>query len=570
MYLRALCILSLTLAISAYAEPPAPEQLDTALSLLLQVDPALLVAQTEAHRKQAEAWESEAAELRRQADEIDARQKELVTKLEATISIAKALMAALEPNSAAPADAQMMAPTPTPEMTPAAAPAPPDAMPEAAPAVNFDDNVKAIFKARCVRCHNNDQRKSGLSLESHETALQGGSSGQVIVPGQPDGSRLLRLISRQEQPYMPPSGDPVNEEQLNTIREWIRLGAPANKDSKTAMAKAEATAAAVVVAVEDSGPPPMPEVPLDTPVQASLSANPVARAMTTSPRAPLLAVAGYRQVLLYQLEKFELLGALAFPEGEIHALTFNARGNLLLAGGGRVGESGVVVLWDVRTGKRLGAYGEEYDTVLAADVSPDGRLVAIGGPSKKVKVYALADASLLYKLESHTDWVLATRFTPDGEVLATGDRAGGLFLWQAANGRPVEALRGHTGAVNDLACSADSSLLASAGADSTVQVWDTWKYSKVREFKAHDGAVLSVDFSRDGQIVTGGEDALIKRWDSNGSLQTTYEKLPDWGYQARFGAQGALVLAGTWTGDIAVWNASSGERVASLSTFPKS
>ena len=66
-------------------------------------------------------------------------------------------------------------------------------------------------------------------------------------------------------------------------------------------------------------------------------------ALAASPWAPLVAVAGQKQVLLYNTDTRELLGVLPFPEGMPHVLKFSRNGTLLLAGGGRGGQSGKVV-----------------------------------------------------------------------------------------------------------------------------------------------------------------------------------------------------------------------------------
>ena len=52
-----------------------------------------------------------------------------------------------------------------------------------------------------------------------------------------------------------------------------------------------------------------------------------------------------------------------------------------------------MVVWDVKTGKRVFEVGKEYDAVLAADISPDHGQVALGGPSKVVRVYNTADGA---------------------------------------------------------------------------------------------------------------------------------------------------------------------------------
>ena len=93
--------------------------------------------------------------------------------------------------------------------------------------------------------------------------------------------------------------------------------------------------------------------------------------MAASPWAPLVAVGGHKQVLLYRTTDHHLLGVLPFPEGTIHVLKFTRNGDILLAGGGRGGQSGLAVGFDVKTGERIFEVGKEYDAVLAADISPD-------------------------------------------------------------------------------------------------------------------------------------------------------------------------------------------------------
>lgn len=562
---RSMCALLAAAAccVFARADGPAPEAVDAAIDKLVALDPATLAGKLKEYAVQAEAWQSEANALKQKADEIEAQSKELAARVEALKERAKALGMALgEPEKTMMAEAAAPAPAAPMEMEAQAE--------SAAPKVNFQDHVLPIFKQRCVKCHNQDTAKGGLVVEAYAALMEGGSSGAVIVAGQPDASRLFKLVSRAEEPYMPPSGDPLPAEQLALLKEWIQSGAPADANSKVAAAQSMETEKKdvfVAAAIVD-GPPPMPEVALPAP-GPELAKRVVARGVATSPRAPLAAVAGYKQVLLYNLADYSLLGALPFPEGEIYTITFSVNGELLVAGGGVEGDSGRVVVWNVRKGDRAGVYGEEYDTILAADVSPDHKLLALGGPSKKVKVYSLADGALAYKLEDHTDWITSIKFSPDGELLASADRAGGLLLWQAANGRAVEALRGHAGAINDLNYSADSALLASAGVDGTVRLWDTWQYKQTASISAHAGGALSVAFSAANELVTTGIDGLAKRWDASGKNLATYEKLADWGYQARFGNGDALVLAGTWTGEVSVWDL-AGTRVATMSTSASS
>jgi len=555
------CTLAATLFVTLLPRPAVGDgpDVDAAIDQLIRLDPAALVSRFGDLKGDAEAQAAEAAALRAKAEQLEADAESLGATVGALLDHAKALsMAFLEM-----AEAGAMAAAPSEEML---------AEDSQVVFTNYVDDVMPIFQARCMRCHNADNQRGGLNLATHGALLQGGSSGEVVQIGNPDNSRLLRLIMHAEEPVMPPSGEPLNEEQIDVVRRWIQEGALANADSKPMATAKDDTPGpgdgqVFVAATFVEGPPPMPEVEIMTP--ASLShRGVVARAIATSPTAPLLAVGSHRQVLLYDLEGMELIGALPFPEGEIFTMDFSVNGELLVVGGGREGDSGICAVYHIRSAERTGAYGEAYDTVLAAAISPDHRMIAVGGPNRRVRVYSAETGAELYNLDPHTDWILSVKFTPDGEVLATADRGGNLFLWQAANGRAVEQLRGHEGAIHALDYTPDSLFLASAGADGTVQLWDTWQYTRVRTWKAHDGPVLELAVSKNNEIATTSSVGAVKRFNLEGAEQLAYAGLPDWGYQVAFSPEGDQILAGTWTGDIHVWDAASGEAVTILTTNP--
>ncbi len=506
---------------------------DAVLDQLLQSDPAAMKATLDALRARADALAAESAALRAQQTEAEAK----LAELRKVLSPLMALIPPAEP---------------------------------AGPKVTFTKDIFPIFEAKCLSCHEADKRRGGLSLATFNHTMEGGSSGQVIVPGDPDGSRLIKLVLQMTEPIMPPKGEGLDDAAIDMIKQWISEGAPRDPGSKVVLAKAnqsKAPSEIFIAAAGLDGPPPMPEVALAS-IAPATPRGVVARALAASPTAPLVAIGGERQVLLHELDGFKLLGALPFPEGDIFALTFSFNGQLLLAAGGQEGASASAVIWDVRKGERLGTYGRGYDTILAGDISPDHRMVALGGPDRKVRVYSTADGTMLYECGQHTDWVMSLKFSPDGELLATGDRAGNLFLWQAANGRPVESLRGHIGAINDLAYTLDSTILVSGGGEGKVFFWDTWQYKAIRNFDAHGGAVFGVDISKANELLTCGMDSLTKRWDMNAKVIAQLESVGDWAYATAYAKGGAAILTGAWTGAVSVWNQADGARLASLTTNP--
>src|SRR5207302_9522825 len=115
--------------------------------------------------------------------------------------------------------------------------------------------------------------------------------------------------------------------------------------------------------------PPLPAKPLPLePVVKTARANAIT-ALASSPWAPLVALGGQKQVLLYNSDTLDLVGVLPFPEGVPYVLTFSRNGSLLLAGGGRGGKSGKVVWWKVATGERDIELGDETGAGVAADMS---------------------------------------------------------------------------------------------------------------------------------------------------------------------------------------------------------
>ena len=85
------------------------------------------------------------------------------------------------------------------------------------------------INVKCLLCHGRRRQEGGLDLRSRELALKGGVSGPAIVPGDPDGSLLIRRIAAEE---MPPeqhqarlSYRPVTSGELEELRHWISQGA---------------------------------------------------------------------------------------------------------------------------------------------------------------------------------------------------------------------------------------------------------------------------------------------------------------------------------------------------------
>jgi hypothetical protein len=432
----------------------------------------------------------------------------------------------------------------------------------AAEKVTYDDQVLPIFRNACNNCHNPDKKKAGLDLTTYQSALQGSENGKVVQSGNAAASLLFKCVKQTEDPKMPPKGDKLNDAELAIIEKWITGQLLENATGKAVAAADNKVSVAVVSLTKPDGPPPMPGDLSLEPVFRTRSTNALT-ALAVSPWAPLVAIGGQKQILLYHTETFDPLGVLPFPEGLPTIIRFSRIGQLLLTGGGLGGKSGKVVLWDIKTGDRIATLGNEVDQVLAADLSADQQFVALGGPNKLVKIYATKDGKLVASIKKHTDWVTAIAYSPDGKYLASADRNGGIQVWEGKTGKEFNALPGHKAMVTAL--SFMTGVLASSSEDGKVALWDVKEGKEIRSWTAHAGGAAWVDFTPDGRLVSCGRDKIAKAWDQNGQALGKTEPFADIALRAVLSND--RVIAGDWTGMIRVSDL-AGKELAQLTANP--
>lgn len=434
--------------------------------------------------------------------------------------------------------------------------------------ITYDQHVLPLLREKCGSCHNANDKKGDLVLDNFGAMMRGGASGEVVATdGDADGSILYRVVAHLSEPKMPPNAPKLPDENLALIKKWIEGGALENSGSKAKPKKTSMVAKVEVSNQRPAGPPTMPENLVIDPLLVSPRANGVT-ALATSPWAPLVAVSGHKQILMYDTNSLELVGVLPFPEGQPHVLKFSRNSQLLMAAGGRGSHSGKVVLFNVKTGQRVAEVGDEYDVILAADVSPDQTMIALGGPKKIVRVYNVATGEQMYEKKKHTDWITSLEFSPDGVLLATADRSNGLIVWEAFTGREFYVLNGHTNVITDVSWSADGNLLASACEDTTVKLWEMQNGNLVKNIGAHGGGATSVEIVRDGRIVTVGRDMVPKMWDGGGNNPRNFGGLPGIPTEVAYCAETERLFAGDLLGNVLVFNGKDGAALGQLSTNP--
>ncbi len=104
------------------------------------------------------------------------------------------------------------------------------AAPAEAPAVVTELEVRAVFQARCVRCHGGLAKQGGLDLRTVASRLKGGKSGPALVAGKPEESLLYKRMANGQMPPADMAKDLAielpTEGEIAKVKAWIAQGAP--------------------------------------------------------------------------------------------------------------------------------------------------------------------------------------------------------------------------------------------------------------------------------------------------------------------------------------------------------
>ncbi|MFO1029685.1 MAG: c-type cytochrome domain-containing protein [Planctomycetota bacterium] len=425
--------------------------------------------------------------------------------------------------------------------------------------------VEPLLQDRCSSCHEPNDKKGGLDVTTFAAMRAGGGSGKTITPGEPEQSRLYLMVTMQERPFMPKGEDPLPAEQQQLLRTWIEQGASETVAAARAFVGSRLAAASAAtgedLAAAAPGPMPheLPAVALARPERAG-----AVKALQRSPNAPLLAMPGLQQVLLFD-GAMQPLGVLPIAESAVEQIAFASDGTQLVAAVGETGHLGAAALFDVRSGRRLGTFGKERDVPLAVAAHAGAGVVALGGAGKRTVLLRQADGSLLAS-GAHDDFVLALAFAPDGTVVAAGDRAGDVKLWESGGGGLLESFAAHRGAVHAVAFAHNGQRLFTAGADGTVRAFDPNSGKEVWKQQAHDSQALALAVGPDGRLASCGSDGRIVVLDAGGKVVGKSPNAGEWLYAVAFDGEGKRVLAGDWQGRLHTFVLGSKDKTMPVTT----
>jgi WD40 repeat protein/uncharacterized caspase-like protein len=106
----------------------------------------------------------------------------------------------------------------------------------------------------------------------------------------------------------------------------------------------------------------------------------------------------------------------------------------------KVETTGEVKLWDVASGREIGALKSHGRGVTKVAFSRDGKFLASAASDNTIKIWDVENRREIRTLSGHTSAVESIDFTPDGRLLASASDDGSTFLWDTRSGEHLLTL----------------------------------------------------------------------------------------------------------------------------------
>ena len=105
--------------------------------------------------------------------------------------------------------------------------------------IDYTREIKPLLMQHCADCHGTDLQEGGFRVDTGGLVVRGGDRGRSVVSGKPEESLLIKVLQgKGDIPQMPLELDPLTDDQIRLISDWITQGAKlSEQESSTAIGR---------------------------------------------------------------------------------------------------------------------------------------------------------------------------------------------------------------------------------------------------------------------------------------------------------------------------------------------
>uniref|UniRef100_A0A7C2K0W0 Uncharacterized protein n=1 Tax=Schlesneria paludicola TaxID=360056 RepID=A0A7C2K0W0_9PLAN len=228
-------------------------------------------------------------------------------------------------------------------------------------------------------------------------------------------------------------------------------------------------------------------------------------------------------------------------------------------------DAGVLELWNTSTHSPLVEIPlNEWGYSVA--FSRDGRRV-VSGSSKIVTVWDAVTGAQVIEIPAHTGTVHTVAFHPDEDKVLSGSWDGSLRMWEVASGKELFRVGGGTREYDSVSISPKGDLFATGtGFTAEIRLHDAHTGGQVAALTGATERVGVTAFSADGAwLVSGGESGEVAVWDVSRHTKHWSARLGQGRIRSvAANANSQWVAALSQSGSIALWDAETGRQQFSI------
>ncbi|MFK7821483.1 MAG: c-type cytochrome domain-containing protein [Planctomycetaceae bacterium] len=414
----------------------------------------------------------------------------------------------------------------------------------------YSRDIAPILNKYCVGCHMDDDMQGGLSLETWAELQEGGEHGKVVLPAGPESSTLIRRITGEDTPQMPPEdNEGPTADEVKLLKAWIAAGAKGPNGTE-------------------------PPRKLKVPQIASANVRKPITALDWSPDGLSIASAKFGEVLVADAQRMTPQWRIGGLAGKVNSIRYSRDGQLLAVASGVTGVSGLATIYDAKRGILVRRFSGHRDTLYSAVLSPNKTILATAGYDRKIILWNTQTGEPIRTLSGHNGAIFDLDFSPDGQTLASASADETVKVWNVATGQRLDTRSEPLNEQYVVRFSPDGEQLLGGGADNRIRIWKLTSRSKpginpllFARF-GHEGPVTHMRFSADGsKLISAAEDRSVKLWETKTFTPAfAFEKQPSVVASLAMAPNGGQIVVGRMNGTLGRYDVGASSKSSNKSS----